>query len=137
MEQPHLTDEAFKRQLAVEIFKAHTLATSPKEGPDLALEDFEDWYRTNARMPLSGPGFVRVWEACADAVLSLFADHMPAAEASDEKDMPLLVKALVILARRGIPADIQELLVQGNPSRGVAPGALDAVLQCAGNAEVK
>jgi hypothetical protein len=35
-----------------------------------------------------------------------------------------LVAPLVALAESGIPADIQELLVQGDPMRGVAPGAL-------------
>lgn len=32
--------------------------------------------------------------------------------------------ALVILARRNIPTDIQELLVNGDPMRGIPPGAL-------------
>lgn len=35
-----------------------------------------------------------------------------------------LVVPLLALAEAGIPPDIQELLVHGNPSRGVPPGAL-------------
>jgi hypothetical protein len=37
--------------------------------------------------------------------------------------------ALVVLARYNIPTDIQELLVGGNPSRNVAPGALAAAIE--------
>jgi hypothetical protein len=36
--------------------------------------------------------------------------------------------ALVVLARDGIAPDIQELLVRGNPSQGVRPGALARAL---------
>lgn len=39
-----------------------------------------------------------------------------------------LTAALVALARVGIPPDIQELLVQGKPMRGIAPGALATAL---------
>lgn len=39
-----------------------------------------------------------------------------------------LVAPLMALAKAGIPTDIQELLVQGNPMRGIAPGALAAAL---------
>jgi hypothetical protein len=37
--------------------------------------------------------------------------------------------ALVTLAEKGIPTDIQELLVYGNPERGIAPGALSAAIK--------
>lgn len=36
--------------------------------------------------------------------------------------------ALITLARLGIPPDIQELLVQGDPMRGIAPGAFRTVI---------
>lgn len=35
-----------------------------------------------------------------------------------------LVAPLVALAEAGIPPDVQELLVQGDPMRGISPGAL-------------
>lgn len=37
--------------------------------------------------------------------------------------------ALAVLARFNITPDVQELLIYGNPSRGVPPGALAAVLK--------
>jgi hypothetical protein len=39
-----------------------------------------------------------------------------------------LAEALVILASKNIPTDIQELLVHGNPMRNIPPGALSAAL---------
>lgn len=36
---------------------------------------------------------------------------------------------LVALAERNIPPDVQELLVQGDPMRGIAPGALSAAIR--------
>lgn len=36
----------------------------------------------------------------------------------------LAVDALTALAEAGIPTDVQELLVCGDPARGIAPGAL-------------
>ena len=39
-----------------------------------------------------------------------------------------LVKAFVMLSEHGVPADIQEMLMNGHPSRGTRPGALEAVL---------
>lgn len=39
-----------------------------------------------------------------------------------------LAAALVILTEQGIPADVQELLVNGNPDRGIPPGALGKAL---------
>lgn len=37
--------------------------------------------------------------------------------------------ALMALAEAGIPTDIQELLIHGDPSRGIPPGALKAALK--------
>lgn len=42
-----------------------------------------------------------------------------------------LVAALVVLTRFGIEPDVQELLVSGNASRGIRPGALATALQTA------
>lgn len=39
-----------------------------------------------------------------------------------------LTAAVTALARHNIPTDIQELLLTGNPERGIAPGALKAAL---------
>jgi hypothetical protein len=41
------------------------------------------------------------------------------------------VAALLALARRNIPTDIQGLLVNGNPMMDVPPGALDAAITAA------
>ena len=40
----------------------------------------------------------------------------------------LLTVALTILAQRGIPSDVQELLVRGDPMRGIQPSALTAAV---------
>ena len=42
--------------------------------------------------------------------------------------------ALVALAENNIPVDVQELLVFGNPMRGVAPGALGKAILAASRA---
>ncbi len=42
---------------------------------------------------------------------------------------------LVALAEAGIPPDVQELLVQGNPSIGVPPGALGKAIALIGDGE--
>lgn len=39
-----------------------------------------------------------------------------------------IATALVGLAEHGIPADVQELLVRGDPARRIPPGALSKVL---------
>ena len=39
-----------------------------------------------------------------------------------------LVAPLVALAEAGIPPDVQEMLVRGDPMRGIAPGALSKAL---------
>ena len=44
----------------------------------------------------------------------------------NEDDSPAAIAALLALTEHGVPADIQELLVYGNPLRGVKPGALRA-----------
>ena len=47
---------------------------------------------------------------------------------NDEK-LDLSVAALVALAENGVPADIQELLVRGNPALGVKAGAINDVIK--------
>lgn len=42
--------------------------------------------------------------------------------------MSRIVEALTRLARAGIPTDIQELLISGDPMRGIPPGALEKAL---------
>lgn len=39
-------------------------------------------------------------------------------------DIELVAATLIILTQEGVPADVQELLVYGNPARGIRPGAL-------------
>jgi len=39
--------------------------------------------------------------------------------------------ALVALAEAGVPTDVQELLIHGNPARGIPPGALKAAIKAA------
>lgn len=41
------------------------------------------------------------------------------------------IAALAALTERGIPPDVQELLVHGAPERGIAPGALSKALRAA------
>ena len=38
-------------------------------------------------------------------------------------------QALTVLAQCNIPPDIQELLVRGDPMRGIAPGALSKAIE--------
>ena len=40
-----------------------------------------------------------------------------------------VVAALVVAAGMGLPADIQELLLHGEPARGIRPGILLAMLK--------
>ena len=40
-----------------------------------------------------------------------------------------LVNALLVLTKCGVPPDIQELLIYGDPERKIAPGALNKMLQ--------
>ena len=41
--------------------------------------------------------------------------------------------ALVALTEAGIPVDVQEILVRGDPARGIAPGAINRALERAGD----
>lgn len=44
-------------------------------------------------------------------------------------DLEAAAAALIVLARFNVPTDTQELLVFGNPDRGVPPGALSAAIK--------
>ena len=46
-------------------------------------------------------------------------------------DLEAAAAALMELTVRGIPHDVQELLVHGNPHLGVSPGALSAAMRAA------
>ncbi len=48
---------------------------------------------------------------------------------SNELYLDCATAALTALAEAGIPADIQELLVRGDVSRGIAPGALSKAVK--------
>lgn len=48
-----------------------------------------------------------------------------------EEPKPLAATALVALAEHGVPPDVQELLVYGNPDMGVPPGALARAVSAA------
>lgn len=50
-----------------------------------------------------------------------------------DADIEAASAALLELTARGIPVDVQELLVHGNLSRGIAPGALSASFKAAMN----
>lgn len=41
-----------------------------------------------------------------------------------ERATTALTAAVTSLAEHGVPPDIQELLIYGNPNRGIVPGAL-------------
>jgi hypothetical protein len=45
------------------------------------------------------------------------------------RELEMATAALVALAEHGIPSDIQELLVLGNPDYGIAPGALSKAVR--------
>jgi len=67
-----------------------------------------------------------------ERLLANYASADARAEAAEAqiaaKDAATLVDALVVLAQHNIPPDIQELLVSGDPVRGIAPGALEAAI---------
>lgn len=44
-------------------------------------------------------------------------------------DTKAATTALLILSQHGIPVDVQELLIYGNPRLGIAPGALSKVVK--------
>lgn len=48
---------------------------------------------------------------------------------SEDPDVNASVAGLLALAEHGIPVDVQELLVHGDPSRGIRPGALSACIK--------
>lgn len=48
-----------------------------------------------------------------------------------DKDIEAAAAALMELTVRGIPVDVQELLVHGSLSRGISPGALSAAMRAA------
>ena len=43
----------------------------------------------------------------------------------------IMAAALVALAQRNVPPDVQELLMIGNPELDIAPGALEAAIEAA------
>ena len=64
----------------------------------------------------------------------IVAEHglpTPARQEPSWSGVEVLAAALVSLAESGIPTDIQGLLVEGNPARGIAPGALRKALVAA------
>jgi hypothetical protein len=48
-----------------------------------------------------------------------------------DRDLHAAAAALVALAEHEIPTDTQELLVNGDPNRGVRPGALSKAIRAA------
>jgi hypothetical protein len=48
---------------------------------------------------------------------------------ADPIDIEAAAAGLLALAEHGIPPDIQELLVRGDPMRGIRPGALIASIK--------
>lgn len=59
------------------------------------------------------------------------ADGLGSYELAYRVKLARVTAALVALAEFGIEPDTQELLVSGNPMRGIAPGALDAAISAA------
>jgi hypothetical protein len=56
-------------------------------------------------------------------------DNTPMADR--DADLEAAAAALMELAVRNIPTDIQELLVYGNPMQDIGPGALSAAIRAA------
>lgn len=54
---------------------------------------------------------------------------MPGGSRDFDPDVDASAAGLLALARHNIPVDVQELLVYGNPTLGVPPGALSACLR--------
>lgn len=48
---------------------------------------------------------------------------------NDDPDMLAATAGLLKLAEYGIPVDVQEMLVRGDPMRGIKPGALSAAFK--------
>lgn len=49
----------------------------------------------------------------------------------DASDEVALVDALIVATKMGLPTDIQALLLEGDPMRGIEPGILRAMLRAA------
>lgn len=52
--------------------------------------------------------------------------HAPSVERDEDRDLRAATAALIALSKHNIPTDVQELLVRGDPMRGIPPGALSA-----------
>lgn len=86
-----------------------------------------------ARDGLPGP---RDLDAALDAIGCAITDGAASASTSDTQTMHDMFKAqndeiafLTFFARSNIPTDVQELLVRGNPDRGIRPNVLrDAII---------
>lgn len=63
--------------LAKLLHRAHQLALNAarplREQRDFSRVDWDAWWQMNADMPLSGPGFVKLWTDCATEVFSAIA----------------------------------------------------------------
>ena len=64
--------------VARRLYKADTLDQNETTRPklDLSSVDLDKWYDENAAMPLSGPGFVRRYEAMATAAIAAMRPWM-------------------------------------------------------------
>lgn len=61
--------------------------------------------------------------------ISFTADANRVVEIKPSTEIELAAAVLIALAEHGIPPDIQELLVVGNPMRGIAPGAITKIIK--------
>lgn len=90
-----------REAVARRLYKTYMLATNRgSERIDLSSVDWDEWFDTNASMPLSGPPFVELWTAMADAALPSPASSSPAeAEALpagvERKPYDMIVKRLL------------------------------------------
>lgn len=65
------------------------------------------------------------------------SDEPAMKERGQRDELGPLTSALMILARRNVPPDIQELLLTGNPMLKVAPGALTDLVATIRNAALE
>lgn len=74
--------------LAKLLHRAHQLALNAarplREQRDFSRVDWDAWWQMNADMPLSGPGFVKLWTDCATEVFSAIATEPSAPEGRQE-----------------------------------------------------
>lgn len=74
--------------LAKLLHRAHQLALNAarplREQRDFSRVDWDAWWQMNADMPLSGPGFVKLWTDCATEVFSAIATEPAAPEGGQE-----------------------------------------------------